>query len=211
MKKMRLIGILGILSFISYFLAVVISPIAYPNYDWMSQAVSDLSAINSPSLLLWNQIASIYNICTCAFLLVLCIYINNKLNKTIRLGIYIFTIMSFISAIGYTMFPLSDNNFINVMHIIVTILVVLLSISSLIIIMIGGYKNKSYLALAITASIILLMMSTSAITGIAPKEIFGLIERFSCLSATGFTAALGIFMLIDFKGFKEVLNENSSI
>ena len=79
------------------------------------------------------------------------------------------------------------------------------------VIMIGGYKNKSYLALAITASIILLMMSTSAITGIAPKEIFGLVERFSCLSATGFTATLGIFMLIDFKGFKEVLNENSSI
>ena len=53
-------------------------------------------------------------------------------------------------------------------------------------------------------------MSTSAITGIVPKEIFGLIERFSCLSATAFTAVLGILVLLDFKGSR-CLNEDCSI
>ena len=210
MKKINWLGLLGLLSFISYFLAVVLSPIAYPNYNWLAQAVSDLSAKDAPSLDLWNKLASFYNVVTCPFLLVLCIYIKDKLNKNIRLGIYLFTIMNFISSIGYSMFPLSDNNFENVMHIILTILVVLLSIISLIVIMIGGYKNKSYLPLAISASICLGLMSTSAITGIVPKEIFGLFERFSCLSATLFIAVLGVFMLINFKGgrFK---NENCSI
>mgnify|MGYP001534362343 CR=1 FL=1 len=56
MKKslVRKFGLLGILSFLSYTAAVVFAPLAYPSYDWLSQAVSDLSAANAPSLALWN-------------------------------------------------------------------------------------------------------------------------------------------------------------
>ena len=46
------LGILGIISLISYTLAVVFSPLGYPGYNWMSQAVSDLSAQNAPSKML---------------------------------------------------------------------------------------------------------------------------------------------------------------
>ena len=48
-------GLLGIVTFLSYTAAVVFSPLAYPGYNWMVQAVSDLSAANAPSLQLWNQ------------------------------------------------------------------------------------------------------------------------------------------------------------
>ena len=47
-------GLLGVVAFLSYTAAVVFSPLAYPGYDWMTQAVSDLSASNVPSLHLWN-------------------------------------------------------------------------------------------------------------------------------------------------------------
>ena len=57
-------GLLGVAAFLSYTAAVVFSPLAYPGYDWMAQAVSDLSASNSPSLRLWNQLSSLYNVCT---------------------------------------------------------------------------------------------------------------------------------------------------
>ena len=57
-------GLLGVAAFLSYAAAVVFSPLAYPGYDWMAQAVSDLSASNAPSLLLWNQLSSLYNVCT---------------------------------------------------------------------------------------------------------------------------------------------------
>ena len=43
-------GILGLISLLSYTAAVVFSPLAYPGYDWMAQAVSDLSAADAPSL-----------------------------------------------------------------------------------------------------------------------------------------------------------------
>ena len=48
------LGLLGIVSFLSYTAAVVFAPLAYPGYHWMAQAVSDLSAANAPSLALWN-------------------------------------------------------------------------------------------------------------------------------------------------------------
>ena len=54
-------GLLGAAAFLSYTAAVVFSPLAYPGYDWMAQAVSDLSASNAPSLRLWNQLSSLYN------------------------------------------------------------------------------------------------------------------------------------------------------
>ena len=46
MKKKNFInycGLLGVAAFISYTEAVVFSPLAYPGYNWMAQAVSDLS------------------------------------------------------------------------------------------------------------------------------------------------------------------------
>ena len=46
MKKKNFInycGLLGVAAFISYTAAVIFSPLAYPGYNWMAQAVSDLS------------------------------------------------------------------------------------------------------------------------------------------------------------------------
>lgn len=57
------LGLLGIVSFLSYTAAVVFAPLAYPGYNWMAQAVSDLSAANAPSLVLWNQPSALYNVC----------------------------------------------------------------------------------------------------------------------------------------------------
>ena len=44
MKKSLLqrLGLLGVVSFLSYTAAVVFAPLAYPGYNWMAQAVSDL-------------------------------------------------------------------------------------------------------------------------------------------------------------------------
>ena len=52
MKKplIQKLGLLGIVSLLSYTAAVVFSPLAYPGYDWMAQAVSDLSAADAPSV-----------------------------------------------------------------------------------------------------------------------------------------------------------------
>ena len=59
---MNYCGLLGIVALLSYTAAVVFSPLAYPGYNWMAQAVSDLSASNAPSLGLWNQLITKRNL-----------------------------------------------------------------------------------------------------------------------------------------------------
>lgn len=104
-------GLLGVAAFLSYTAAVVFSPLAYPGYDWMAQAVSDLSASNAPSLRLWNQLSSLYNVCTLVCTMMVCLGIQGKKTRLLRVGIYLFTIMEWVSAVGFSMFPLSDSGY----------------------------------------------------------------------------------------------------
>lgn len=206
MKKslINLLGLLGVISLLSYTAAVIFSPLAYPGYDWMSQAVSDLSAENSPSRTLWNQLASLYNVCGIVSIMMVCVYIRDKLTKIIRTGIYLFATMNWVSAVGYSMFPLTQSgtpdSFQDIIHVyVVTVLVVVLSIVSLLLIIIGGFRNKKYRSLAVWALVALILMFIGAMgTNIVPKEYFGIPERFSVFAATGFNAILGIYLYFGF-------------
>ena len=192
-------GLLGVVSFLSYTAAVVFAPLAYPGYNWMAQAVSDLSAANAPSLALWNQLSALYNVCEVVCITVVCIGIQGRKTKLLRSGIFLFAVMEWISAVGYRMFPLSDSGyagtFQDVMHMAVTALVVLLSIVSLVIIIVAGAKSKNCRSYGVCAAVALAMMLVGA-TGmkIVPAAYFGVVERFSVFAATGFNAALGIHL-----------------
>lgn len=207
MKKTLInrLGLLGLVSLLSYTAAVIFTPSAYPGYNWMAQAVSDLSANNAPSKMLWQQLSSLYDVCGIVSVTLVCVFIQGKLTKTLRIGIYLFAVMNWVSNVGYAMFPLSDSGnagtFQDVMHIYaVTVLVVLLSIISLVVIMIGGYRNGQYRTLAVWATIALLLMFAGALgTNIVPKEFFGIPERFSVFAATGFNAVLGIYLYYGFE------------
>lgn len=113
MKKslVQISGLLGVVSFLSYIAAVVFSPLAYPGYDRLSQAVSDLSAANAPSLALWNQLSALYNVCEVVCITVVCIGIQGKGTRLLRAGISVFAAMEWLSAVGYRMFPLSDSGY----------------------------------------------------------------------------------------------------
>lgn len=201
MKKtlVQKLGLTGVLSLLSYTAAVVFSPLAYKGYDWKSQAVSDLSAANAPSLALWNQLSSFYNVCEVLCAVIVCIGIHGKKTRLLRGGIYTFAAMEFISAVGYRMFPLSDSGYAGAfqdkMHILITALVVILSIASLLTIIIAGIKNKDCRSYGICAATALIMMLVGAFgMKIVPSEYFGVVERFSVFAATGFNAALGLHL-----------------
>lgn len=199
------LGLLGVVALLSYTAAVIFAPLAYPGYNRMAQAVSDLSAGNAPSKMLWQQLSSLYSVCGIVSVTMVCVFIQDKLTKTLRIGIYLFAIMNWISNVGYAMFPLSDSGnagaFQDMMHIyVVTVLVVLLSIVSLIVIMIGGYRDRKYRSLAVWATIALLLMFAGAIgTNIVPREYFGIPERFSVFAAIGFNAVLGLYLYWGFE------------
>ena len=190
-------GLLGIVALLSYTVAVVFSPLDYPGYNWMAQAVSDLSAANAPSLRLWNQLSSLYNISILICAMMVCAGIQGKGSRLLRSGIYLFTAMEWISAAGFSMFPLSDSGYAGTfqdkMHILSTILVVLLSIVSFVILIIAGVKRKEYRSFGVFAGIALGMMLVGALgMNIVPEEYFGVVERFSVFAAVGYNVVLGI-------------------
>lgn len=204
MKKtlIQYFGLLGVVSFLSYAAAVVFAPLAYPRYDWLSQAVSDLSAANAPSLALWNRLSALYNVCEVVCATIVCLGVQHKQNKLLKTGVYIFAAMEWISAVGYRAFPLSDSGYAgtaqDVMHMVVTVAVVLLSIASLVLVIVAGARDKTCLSYCICAAVALCMMLVGALgMKIVPAAYFGVVERFSVFAATGFNAALGIHLFLD--------------
>lgn len=206
-KLINWIGLAGILSFLSYTAAVVFSPMAFPGYKWMEQAVSDLSAESAPSRVLWERLSAFYGVGGMVCITCVAVFVSeNKISsKLFRLGVYLFAIMNLISDVGYKMFSLSDSgkeieSFQEVMHMVVTMAVVPLSIVSLVIIIIAGCKDKQIRGIGIWAAVALAMMFIGAIGTIAvPPEYFGIVERFSVFAAVGFNAVLGWYL---FKGFE---------
>ena len=201
-KLINWFGLTGIIALISYTAAVIFSPAAYPGYNRMAQAVSDLSAENAPSRMLWDQIAALYGTCSVVCATCVTIFVSEKKisSRLFRIGIYLFTAMNWVSSVGYKMFPLSDSgkeiaSFQEVMHIVVTAAVVLLSIASLVCLIIAGFRKDGIRKIGIWAAIALVMMFIgSAGTGIVPPEYFGIVERFSVFAAVGFNAVLGWFL-----------------
>ena len=141
------LGLLGLVSLLSYTAAVAFSPLAYPGYVWTQQAVSDLSAANAPSRMLWNQLSILYNLCGIVSIMMVCVFVQGKLNKTLRLGVYLFAAMNWVSAAGYASFPLTESGYAgasqDVMHMVVTAGVVGLSILSLVFFIIGGMVSSA--------------------------------------------------------------------
>lgn len=207
-KLINIMGLTGLIQLLSYAAAVIFSPLDYPGYDWLSQAVSDLSAEGAPSRMLWERLAACYG--TFSIVCITCVTLFVREHQTgsrlFRLGIYLFTLMSYISAIGYKMFPLTDagkeiTTLPEKMHIAVTVAVVLLSIVSLTLIIIAGFGRAGQKGCAVWAAAALGMMFTGAIGQKAvPPEYFGLAERFSVFAAVGYCAVLGVYL---FRGFGE--------
>lgn len=198
-KRLKHLGILGIVSLLSYTAMVLFSPLAYPGYDWLSMAVSDLSAEGAPSRELAGQLNALYGPCGLVSIMAVCVGVAGCKSKVMKLGIYSFAAMEWVSSVGYDLFPwVSDapaSNPQNVMHLGVTVLVVVLSLAALVLVAIGAGKEQIK-SLKIWAVVCLVSMLLGPIgTALLPKAVFGLFERFSTFSAVVFNAVLGIHLM----------------
>ncbi len=200
----RLFCLSGILGLLFYLLHDIIGGLNYPGYDRLSQAVSDLTAVGAPSYVIAGGLSTIYALfsCLCCAVMCLVVYENAIGTRALRLGVYLFAAMSWVSGIGYALFPLSEagyaGTFQDIMHTyVVTFSIVFLSIASLVLIIVGGLKSRPITkGLPLIAAIALACMFIGAIgVGTVPPAYFGLVERFSAYSAVTFTAVLGLYGL----------------
>ena len=197
--KLSRLGICGIISLLSYAAMVFFSPLAYPGYDWMRMAVSDLTAEGAPSQVLAGQLNSLFGPCGIVSIMAVCVGVAGCKSKVLKLGIYFFAAMEWICNVGYTMFPwvkdATNAHPQNVMHLLVTVLVVVFSLVSLILVAIGAKKEQMQ-SLCIWAIVCLAAMLIGPLgTAFLPEAVFGLFERFSTFSAVVFNAVLGIYLM----------------
>lgn len=196
--KLSHLGIFGVISLLSYGAMVLFSPLAYPGYDWMSMAVSDLSAVGAPSRELAAQLNSLFGPCAVVSIMAVCVAARNCKEKLLRSGVYLFAVMEWLCTVGYGCFPLisdaPETNIQNIMHILVTVFVVLLSIVSMIMIF-WGTRKSNLKSLGIWSLACLLVMFAGAIgTNAFPRSVFGIFERMSTFSAVIFNAVLGWYL-----------------
>ena len=196
--KLKHLGIFGIISLLSYAAMVFISPLAYPGYNALSMAVSDLSAVGAPSAALAERLNALFGPAAVVSAMAVCVGASGCRSKLLKTGIFLFAAMEWISTAGYRMFPLvlgeEMTSFQNIMHILVTVLVVAFSVLSLVLIAAGGRKDGLF-SLSLLAGLCLFFMMAGALgTGLMPKAYFGLFERFSAFSAVVFNAVLGMYL-----------------
>lgn len=197
-RTFRILGLAGVLALLSYTAMVVFSPIAYPGYDWMTMAVSELSADGAPSRALATQLNALFGPCSVVSATLVFIASKKSEVRLFRFGIACFMAMEWFCAAGYEMFPWISGAdgmcFQNVMHLAVTVAVVVLSLASLIMIVFSsrraGVSSLGKWALAA----LILMIAGPIGTALMPPSVFGLFERFSTFSAVIFNAILGIYL-----------------
>jgi len=208
-NRLRYVGICGIISLLSYLAMLIFSPLAFPGYNWLTMAVSELSASDAPSLALATQLNSLFGPCGVVSIMAVAIAVCVCKSRCLKIGVYLFAGMEWICNVGYTMFPWastqSTSSFQNVMHIVVTVLVVVLSIAGMVLIAIGAKKEKLN-KLFISTIVCLSFMFIGAMGTNAFPKLLGLFERFSTLSTVVYNAILGIWLII---GIEPKISENN--
>jgi hypothetical membrane protein len=195
-KVQKILLITAIVAIITYFLHVWVGTYLYEGYNPLSQAISDLTADDSPVKTITRTLSSIYGLLSTIVVLGFIYYREIFNHKISRLGLIFFSIMMIVSATGYALFPLSASgyagSFQDVMHMIVTIIVVSFTIISLILLAIG-FKNKTYRIITI-ASFVVLMTSSMLMSVVSPNY-FGVMERISVYTVVIYFGFLSIVVL----------------
>ncbi|KZX10168.1 DUF998 domain-containing protein [Methanobrevibacter curvatus] len=195
----KIISFFGLIGLIFYFLHVITGEIFYPNYDPLAQAISDLTALNSPSRNISSLFSILYGIFTVIFSIGFFTYFKGKINRIVTSASFVFAIMTIISFLGYTFFPLSESgyagSFQDQMHILVTVFVVIFTIATLILFFVGFFKTKEYKYFGIISLVILILLFVGAmLMNILPNEYLGIAERINVYSIVIFTGLLSLWM-----------------
>lgn len=74
--RIKHLGIFGIVILLSYTAMVVFSPMAYPGYNWLSMAVSELSAQGAPSAVLAARLNALFGPCALVSIMAVCVSIR---------------------------------------------------------------------------------------------------------------------------------------
>jgi len=93
----KIVSLFGIIASAFYFLHVILGRMYYNGYDPLSQAISDLTALNSPSKNIASIFSFIYGVFNVIFVIGFYNYFKGKINRIVTFGSGIFCTMVLIS------------------------------------------------------------------------------------------------------------------
>uniref|UniRef100_A0A2A4Z9T4 DUF998 domain-containing protein n=1 Tax=OCS116 cluster bacterium TaxID=2030921 RepID=A0A2A4Z9T4_9PROT len=200
----------GMISTIIYLLHVVVGGALWGGYSHMEQSISDLTSVGAPNKTLLSVMTNVYGILALIFALVLYRLIKQHDFKLLRIGLLLLVVMEAVSFVGYMLFPLESSgieqfSFQNVMHIIVTIIVVVATISFTFLLGIGFLRiqRMKKLGLYILVSGIIITISGVSTGFVIANElpVIGLIERVNIFALQGVIFALSFVMYREYKSY----------
>ena len=195
----KIVSLFGMFACVFYFLHIIFGTIFYEGYNSLTQAISDLTASNSPSKNIARTFAFFYGVFSVIFSVCFYIYFRGKINNIFIIATLVFCSMNVISFIGYTLFPLSESGYSGTlqdrMHIVVTGFVVILTIISLILFCISFMQITLYRKMGIISICILFLLFVGAfLIKILPLQYFGFAQRINAYSVVIYTGILSFWM-----------------
>ncbi len=138
---------LGMVGVVFYFIHTFLGNILWTEYDPLRMDISSLTADGAPNAPLLKIFTLMYGICMVLMAAGLVLHAFNKYNRLLKVGFVILLIMQLTPIIGYGLFPLTGDktemNFQNMMHYMVTVIVVFTTIASSFTIARGLSKQES--------------------------------------------------------------------
>lgn len=203
---------LGMVGVIAYLTHTLLGRLLWREYNPITTDISSLTAVGAPNRELLMIFTLIYGVSMLLFIAGLVIKSFRNYQWGTRTGYIILIIMQTVSFFGYSFFPLTGDktvmNFQNMMHIVVTVIVVFTTIASGYFLAFGYLKQEKIKRFG---SFILIMSIIITITGVsnpigmgAGLNILGLTERLVIYSVQLLMFVISAYYT--FKNFKNAVN-----
>jgi hypothetical protein len=181
------LGMVGILFYLSH---TLLGRILWAGYNPVTMDISSLTAEGAPNAGLLRVLTTIYGLCMIAFAGGMVSVAFRRHGALVRAGSVTLLVMEVVSMFGYMLFPLSGDKMVmtfgNLMHIIVTIVVVLTTIASGFLLAAGYLKREKMRALGRFTLIMAILITLTGMTmpiGMATGlNLLGVTERMSIYS-----------------------------
>jgi hypothetical membrane protein len=208
MGKRSLWGVLslcGIAGAAFYALHVVLGGLLWQGYSHLTQTISELTGSGAPNAELLRVFTTIYGVLMIVFSVTMLMnFAALKVNRLAVTGAVLVIIMETVSLAGYGLFPLDQsenvNSFQNMMHIVVTAVVVLCTIGSGYFTGTGLLKTRGMKGMGIFVIVCSVIITVfGAFTPIAMVNnlpFAGLTERINIFTLQIWLSVLSVFLFI---------------
>lgn len=186
MRKIENIAMpLGMVGVIAYFLHTFIGQLLWSEYNPITTDISSLTALGAPNRNLLLFFTAVYGVATILFVIGMIIKSFRKYHSAVRIGWIVLLVMNLVSMFGYSLFPLTGDKTVmtlgNTMHIVVTVIVVLTTITAGYVLAFGYLREEKMKKLGMFALIMSIIITlTGALNPIGMANnwnILGLTER----------------------------------